>query len=209
MYKIFFKERVVYLTNKIESDLTVDFGSILKYANQGELMQFIENFERNTSMQSAFIYHHNLHELMQNFRACFKNIPAAGGLVWNTNRDSFIGMKRLGFYDLPKGKVDRGETFEEAAVREVREECNIEEVSIERKLTTTYHTYRLPKHFIFKETRWFEMTYSGSTVPEPQKEENIESVFWLSPDSADKFVSGTYPSVLEVLKSSERFDLNQ
>ena len=204
MYKIFFKDRIIHLTDQIEENLTEDFGAILKYANQSELKEFIKRFEEDLSIQSAFIYGHNLFELLKNFRACFHSLPAAGGLVWNTELNRFIGMKRLGVYDLPKGKVEKGETFEEAAIREVEEECNIKGLSILRKLTSTFHTYPLGGRTIFKETRWYEMKYHGKTLPTPQVEENIESVFWVNPEKLDSFISTTYPSIREVLKKSER-----
>jgi len=203
MYKIFFKDRIIHLTDQIESSLTEDFGAILKYANQGELKEFIENFENDVSIQSAFIYSHNLFELLKNFKSCFHSLPAAGGLVWNAELNRFIGMKRLGFYDLPKGKVEKGETFEEAAIREVQEECGIKELTLLKSLTSTFHTYPLKGQTVFKETRWYEMQYCGSSLPTPQVEENIESVFWVDPEDLDSFTSSTYPSILEVLKKSD------
>lgn len=207
MYKIFFKDRIIHLTDQIETSLTDDFGAILKYANQGELKEFIEDFEKDVSIKSAFVYSHNLSELLKNFRSCFHSLPAAGGLVWNTELNRFIGMNRLGFYDLPKGKVEKGETFEEAAIREVEEECGITDLTILKSLTSTFHTYPLKGQTIFKETRWYEMQYHGSTLPIPQAEENIESVFWVDPEKMGSFISATYPSILEVLKKSDHIQL--
>ncbi len=207
MYKIFFKDRIIHLTDQIETSLTADFGAILKYANQGELKEFIENFENDVTIQSAFIYNHNLFELLKNFRSCFHSLLAAGGLVWNIELNRFIGMNRLGFCDLPKGKVEKGETFEEAAIREVEEECGITDLTLLKSLTSTFHTYPLKGQTIFKETRWYEMQYHGSTLPTPQAEENIESVFWVDPEKMDSFISATYPSILEVLKKSNHIQL--
>lgn len=206
MYKIFFKDRIIYLTDNIEENLTEDFNRILKYANRSELKQFIKNFEEDLSVKSAFIYSHNLIDLLKNFRACFHSLPAAGGMVWNAELNRFIGIKRLGVYDLPKGKVEKGETFEQAAIREVEEECNIEGVTILNKLTSTFHTYPLKGRTIFKETRWYEMQYSGDRLPTPQVEENIESLFWVNPNEIEAFTSSTYPSLLDVFKKSNRIE---
>ncbi|HBG87401.1 MAG TPA: NUDIX hydrolase [Marinilabiliaceae bacterium] len=202
MYKIFFKDREIVLTDRISEDLSSHFGSILKYANKGELAQFIDNFDKDENIKSAFVYYHNLRELMQQFRSCFKNLPAAGGLVWNEQKTAFIGMKRLGFFDLPKGKVEKHETHEDAAIREVEEECNIQDLTILSKAITTYHTYKLKGENILKETHWYEMIYHGSAIPRPQTEENIESVFWVRPDELAALLKTTYPSIIEVLKSS-------
>jgi 8-oxo-dGTP pyrophosphatase MutT (NUDIX family) len=203
MYKIFFKHRVIILTNRIENDLSVDFSSILKYANQSELLEFIRAFENDESCKCAFIYHHNSNELLHYFRACFKNLPAAGGLVWKADKTAFVGMRRLGYFDLPKGKVESSETFEQAALREVEEECAISHLSISRKLTRTFHTYKIGEQAILKETHWFEMIYHGEKAPQPQVEEHIESVFWVEPKNLPAHITNTYPSIIEVLKSAK------
>jgi len=202
MYKIFFKDRAIILTSHIENDLSADFSSILKYANQGELQHFIDQFYKDENMKKAYIYHHNLHELFQNFKACFKNLPAAGGLVWNKDKTMFLGMKRLGYFDLPKGKIEPNETTQQAAIREVEEECKLNKLTVNKKLCTTFHTYILKNKYIFKETSWFDMSYHGSKLPKPQTEENIESVFWVDPNAIDNQLANTYPSIIEVLKSA-------
>lgn len=203
MYKIFFKDRVIILTKHIENDLSADFSSILKYANQGELQQFIHDFEKDESRKYAYIYHHNANELLHRFRACFKNLPAAGGLVWNKDKKAFLGMKRLGYFDLPKGKIKASETIEQAAIREVEEECGISCLTLTKKLIRTFHTYKIKDQSIFKETHWFEMVYPGDDTPQPQVEENIESVFWVQEHALPDLVSQTYPSIVEVLKSAQ------
>lgn len=204
MYKIFFKDRVIHLTEEIEKNLNNDFDTILKYGNQGELADFIANFEKDESLKSAFIYHHNLHELLKIFRDCFRSLPAAGGLIWNDDFTAFLGIKRLGVYDLPKGKVEKDETFEEAAIREVKEECNIPTVELLDRLTSTFHTYKINEQNILKETRWYEMKYVDSIIPSPQREENIEDIFWVNKEKLEEFKNNTYPSIIEVLEKSLR-----
>ena len=53
-----------------------------------------------------------------------KFIHAAGGLVQNTNGD-FLFMERNNTLDLPKGKLEKGESDEEGALREVEEETGV------------------------------------------------------------------------------------
>lgn len=194
------------LTSQIEKDLTLDFNTILKYSNQGELSKFINNFEDNTNLKTAVIYWHNERELLQNFRDCFINIQAAGGLVWNRSGDMFLIFRRLGVIDLPKGKLEKEETFENAALREVEEECSLSELKITNRLPASFHTYWLNNQLVLKETRWFEMTHLGTKSPIPQLEEHIESVWWVTPEDFSLLAIDTYPSILEVLKKSEKIN---
>lgn len=203
MYKIFFKDRIVFLTDKIDHDLTMAFGAIHKLGSDGELKQFLSDFQANKDRHEAFIYHHNEHELFRRFRSLFKNILAAGGLIWNPDQSGFLTMERLGKADLPKGKVEPHETFEETALREVTEECGIENPEIIRPLGATYHTYMLDNQMVLKEVRWFEMVYHGNTKPTPQLEENITHIHWTHREEVMKFSQNTYPSIIEVLKKAE------
>jgi 8-oxo-dGTP pyrophosphatase MutT (NUDIX family) len=199
MYKIFFKDRVVFLTDRIDDDLTNDFGAIHKLGSEGELKKFINNFEKNENNKEAFIYHHNKYVLLQKFRSCFKNLLAAGGLVWDSKKENFLTLIRLGRADLPKGKVEKNETFEQTAIREVTEECGIEPPDIIKPLGMTFHTYHLGVEHILKETHWFEMIYKGNSVAIPQKEENITEISWLPALQAKKFAKRTYPSIREII----------
>ncbi len=118
MYKVFFKDRIVFLTNNIERDLDAGFGAIFKYSNPKELQDFINNFEHKEEIKKAYIYHHNLEELMVVFSDCFKVIYAGGGVVKNSS-GQILFIHRLGVWDLPKGKAEKGESNEETALREV------------------------------------------------------------------------------------------
>ncbi len=203
MYKIFFKDRVVILTERIDSDLTSSFNGIHKLGSDGELKKFLTDFEKDETRQKAIIYHHNEYELFQRFRSCYKNLMAAGGLIWNPEKSAFLTMHRLGRPDLPKGKLEKDETFEEAAVREVEEECGIKHPEILSAIGSSFHVYQLGATSILKETRWFEMIYHGTTDPVPQYEENISEINWVSTNNIDEFASTTYPSIREVLKKAK------
>jgi 8-oxo-dGTP pyrophosphatase MutT (NUDIX family) len=199
MYKIFFKDKTAFLTDSIDATLSCDFGGIHKLGSIGELKQFLQNFATNNSRKEAYIYHHDKHELLRRFRQCFKNIPAAGGLVWNKNHDSFLTMIRRGRPDLPKGKVEAGESFEQAAIREVTEECGIHDLQILKPLVSTFHVYHLNNQPIFKETKWFEMKYNDVNIAVPQSEEYITQIKGLPVSESEPFIQATYPSMKEVL----------
>ena len=198
MYKVFFKDRIVFLTNNIERDLNNDFGAIFKYSNPKELKDFINHFDSREEIKSAFVYHHDLDELLEVFSKCFKVIEAAGGVVKNFE-SKILFIHRLGVWDLPKGKAEKGESIEETALREVEEECSITPLTITKALEPTYHTYWLKSKLILKKTYWFEMKYDGNDIPKPQEEEDISLAEWLSNNNLDKVYQNTYPSILEVL----------
>ncbi len=202
MYKIFFKEGTLILTGKVEQELGRDFNAIHKFSNEGELKKFVQHIESQGTGQKAFVYYHDEEELFERFKACFKNLTAAGGLVWNHNRTHFLTITRLGQPDLPKGKLESGETPEQAATREVTEECGIAPLTITAPLTSTFHIYYLNHVPILKKTHWFEMIYAGKAAPTPQREENISNVFWTPREEREKFLTQTYPSMREVLNAS-------
>jgi 8-oxo-dGTP pyrophosphatase MutT (NUDIX family) len=202
MYKVFFKDRIVFLTNNIERDLDSDFGAIFKYSNNKELSDFIFNFEKKEEIQKAYIYHHDLDELMNSFIQCFEYIYAAGGVVENLQGE-LLFIHRLGVWDLPKGKAEEGESIEETALREVEEECAIAPLSIVKPLSPTFHTYRLKGKLVLKKTFWYHMRYEGNLQPKPQVEEDITKVEWINKNNALIVTSDTYPSIKEVLAELE------
>jgi len=199
MYKVFFKDRTLFLTDKIERDLASDFNALHKYTTPAELAQFIERFQQNDQLRIGFIYGRKLDFILREVKSCFTFLRAAGGLVFNDQGD-FLAIHRLGVYDLPKGKCEKGESIRQTAIREVEEECGIHHLTLKQKLTSTFHTYQLKGVSILKETVWYEMSYAGKEELKPQAEENINIAEWLSKDKAAHFAQNTYPSIIEVLK---------
>ena len=74
-------------------------------------------------------------------------VEAAGGLVFNKD-GGILMIFRNGKWDLPKGKLEIGESVEECAIREVQEECGVSGLIIENKIKDTYHTYILEEENI-------------------------------------------------------------
>lgn len=102
-------------------------------------------------------------------------------------------------WDLPKGKLEAGESIEECAVREVAEECGIEEPTIIKPLTPTFHTYELNGQRILKKTHWYLMNSSDNSALVPQTEEGISEVKWVSTDEAEKLAEHSFGSIQQVL----------
>ena len=106
----------------------------------------------------------------------------------------------MGKWDLPKGKVEKGEEIKVAAIREVEEECGISEINLLDELPATYHTYYHKGKDILKKTHWFKMQYNGNSITVPQLEEGITAVEWIAPNNIQKVVDNTYASVVDVLE---------
>ncbi|MBK3517252.1 NUDIX hydrolase [Carboxylicivirga marina] len=172
-----------------------------KYTSHHELKQFIETFEDNTQLKQGFVYGRKEEFLLDAFKKCFRFITAAGGLVINPNNEYLI-IHRLGVFDLPKGKTEDGETFRRTALREVEEECGLDNLVIRHPLLSTYHTYEQNGIHYLKETAWFFMDYFGFEKPSPQTEENITSAQWVKKADLPNVVQNTYPSIIEVLKKA-------
>ena len=130
----------------------------------------------------------------ESFSKEFEILVAAGGLVVNAENEILL-MHRLGHWDLPKGKMEKGETEQVSAVREVQEETGITEVRLHEKLVDTYHTYELNGRKILKRTAWFLMTVPGKPELTPQTEEGITEVMWLSQELMEVYLENSYPSI--------------
>ena len=107
----------------------------------------------------------------------FRIIHAAGGIVADEN-DEILMIFRYGCWDFPKGKVEAGEEWETAALREVEEETGLHDITLAEALPNTYHTYMLRGTPILKITHWYEMRAPQQSLT-PQTEEDISQAVWV------------------------------
>jgi mutator protein MutT len=126
-------------------------------------------------------------------------IQAAGGIVTN-EEGAILIMFRRGKWDLPKGKIDEGETPEQCAVREVAEETGLQAISLLSPITQTYHVYEEKGKQVLKETFWYRMKVEGIQTLSPQTEEDIESLRWIQPAEWVDYAKDSYASVREVME---------
>lgn len=130
-----------------------------------------------------------------------KKIIAAGGLVLNENSELLM-IYRRGKWDLPKGKVEEGETIAAGAVREVQEETGLKQVILGEGLGISVHTYKAYGEEILKETHWYRMEAAGSQTLVPQTEEDIEKIEWVNKtDLADR-LQNTYANIADIVTRS-------
>ena len=101
------------------------------------------------------------------FCAKFNVVDAAGGLVENGAGDVLM-ISRNGWWDLPKGHVEQGESHVEAALREVAEETGLDDMELGELITVTQHFYLVDGRWEMKRSWWYGMTYRGAKIPTPQ-----------------------------------------
>lgn len=147
----------------------------------------------------------NPSDLFQKILKEFIMIKAAGGVVFNEHKQVLI-IKRLGKWDLPKGKIDPHESTEHAAVREVEEECGIGEIKINKLLTYSYHTYKQQGYRFIKQTTWYLMNSTWEGKLQPQVEENITEVKWVAWDELNINELDSYLSIKDVLQQVKAAD---
>ncbi|MFN1215560.1 NUDIX hydrolase [Chryseobacterium kwangjuense] len=151
----------------------------------------------NTSVKELNVFGENIEEIWNEFQKLFRIIEAAGGLVSNPHGE-LLFIKRLGKWDLPKGKMEKGESREESAVREIEEETGLKEVKLVKFINTTYHIYiERNGEKILKCTHWFEMTFDSEDTSKPQIEEGITEVAWKNTTQIETEV---FPSTFQNIK---------
>jgi ADP-ribose pyrophosphatase YjhB (NUDIX family) len=109
-------------------------------------------------------------------------------------------MKRLGKWVLPKGKLDKGETIEECALREIEEETGAKELSIVSSFAETYHTYYRNEKWMIKHTHWYIVNCKKDKDLVPETAEDIEEVTWMHPSEIEIAKLDTYPAIKKLLK---------
>lgn len=124
-------------------------------------------------------------------------IIAAGGIVQNEEGKILFQFRR-GKWDLPKGKLDAGETIEECAVREVEEETGLRNIELGELVGITNHNYIHKGEDIDKETHWFAMKVSGFQTLTPQTEEDILELRWVAENELRNYLSNTFPNINEI-----------
>ena len=130
-----------------------------------------------------------------------QKIIAAGGIVTNTE-GKILMIFRRGKWDLPKGKLDEGETIAECAVREVEEETGLKDIHLGNFLLITEHQYLDPwlKTEVIKETHWFTMKITSEQKLVPQTEEDITAIQWVTREELITCLQHTYTNIITVIE---------
>jgi ADP-ribose pyrophosphatase YjhB (NUDIX family) len=196
MLEIFIQDKSIFIPTSDK-----DIAQLLNPISVNSKKDIENIFQKFLHSSEKFIYltSDKIKLLPDLFYSNFKIVEAAGGLVRN-KEGNYLFIFRNGFWDLPKGKLEKGEKIDVCAIREVEEECKISGLKIIRNLPTTYHMYELlHKKWAIKICYWYEMQTEDTSTPVPQTEEGITQAVWLNNNEIAKVKSNTYPSILQLI----------
>lgn len=195
MYKVFVNEKKLLLSKQSEN-----LEKTIGYENAMTLEIALDLLE-NTSVKELNVFGEDIDGIWAEFRSLFRIIEAAGGVVNNPDSETLF-IKRLGKWDLPKGKMEKGESREESAVREIEEETGLRDVELVRFINTTFHIYvERNGDKVLKCTHWFEMNFSGEDTSKPQTEEGITEVAWKNTAQIeDEVFPSTFKNIKLIIK---------
>ena len=100
------------------------------------------------------------------------------------------------------GRIQFGETAEQAVVREVQEETGVDKLELRDLICITDHCYLRDGIWHLKHTWWYDMLYTDPVNLTPQREEDITKASWVAKSSLPPFLADTYPSILEVFREA-------
>ena len=196
MKTIFYEQNQLNISNKIKPG----FKHVYKAPTPMLLKFILDLFLHSKNFEGLIIG--DKKKILIQIKKHFIHIKAAGGLVMNP-KGEVLFIERLGKWDLPKGKLETGETKSGGAIREVEEECGITGVTIIKKLKPSYHVYPLKNEWVLKTSYWFLMSYEGNEPLKPQAEENITEAVWINMKDYDPEKMETYPAITKVLRQSQ------
>ena len=201
--KIYFDDKPLFLCDNVDATLQPyihhDDAVFIDELNLHTVKSMIHEMQ-DTSVHAGVFFHEDLKELKDAFFKKFAIVKAAGGFVLNENKEVLM-MFRRGKWDLPKGKMDKKESFEDCAVRETEEETGLKRIKLTSSLITTYHTYHEGSKFVLKETKWFTMEASVEQKLVPQATEQITKLEWVGKNDLKKYLQNSFPLINDVLEA--------
>ncbi|MEE4178078.1 MAG: NUDIX domain-containing protein [Bacteroides sp.] len=195
----------IYLIDKEIKITTLDDpleGNLELWAEPSQAFPFWDYFSKflSTGEGSRMVLKSSNPQWLFRYAASFFTPhEAAGGLVINP-QGQLLFIFRKGKWDLPKGHPNPGETTTETALREVEEECGIDQLSIKAPLSCTYHVFPWKnEQWALKKTTWFLMTTPSTRKPTPQVQEDIIRAEWIDHDQLPEIFNNVFGSVRELV----------
>jgi 8-oxo-dGTP pyrophosphatase MutT (NUDIX family) len=189
MYQVFYKKKIILLTDVFKEGK--DFKSFpIKDVKLKKVIKLLN--KKNTN--SVHLFHKNKDKLLKYFFKLIPTVIAAGGKITNSKSETLF-IYRNDKWDLPKGKAEKNEQLPQTALREVKEETGIKEVSINKPLDITYHIFRRNNEYRLKVTYWFDMFSDYEGIFFPQLDEGITDVKWVKKADLEEVKINSYPNI--------------
>lgn len=189
MYKVFVNDKPIILTTVVSKETNFK-NYLLKTVNLGKVIKELNS----TALAEVRLIGKSEEKLIKQFLKKLPNVVAGGGKVINTKGETLF-IFRNNKWDLPKGKTEKKETIEQTAIREVEEETGVKGLEIVKPLQITYHIFKRNGKYRIKVTYWFEMKTLYEGVLEPQENEGITKVEWLSPKQVQQALENSYANI--------------
>ena len=200
MYKVFINDKPIILTSSYQNEETFSV-QLFKRTVVDEVIYRL----KNENIEGIVLHCDNLEQDWGNFKNNFKVVVAGGGLVINENQD-ILFIYRNDKWDLPKGRIEKGESIDTTAIREVEEECGIKDLQIRQKLITTWHIY-YQNQYCLKETHWFLMDSNYKEELKPQVEEGITEVKFIPKSEINSVLGNSYSNIKLTYKAFKNLEL--
>ena len=198
MYKIF-QENKALIFPKID-DNALKFDAMFPESDRYEidiLCDFLQEWLADKEQTDTFVHEVGENAVVEALKTTFRMAPAAGGIVVKDGK--FVSIVRNGIPDLPKGHIEKGESPENAALREVAEETGIGNLQIVKALPSSWHCYQVGEEWRLKRTYWYLMESGEAIQPKPQTEEGITEIKLIGNEDIEAFLKGTFRSISEIL----------
>jgi ADP-ribose pyrophosphatase YjhB (NUDIX family) len=199
--KIYYGEKPVYLCNELDDALhellhhpDVVFVDEL---SSPAIKSMVHEIKKD-DFHAGILWNKDIEKLQKAFFKHFTVIEAAGGIVQNEEKELLFIFRR-GKWDLPKGKIEKGESPEVCAAREIEEETGVKNLKLKKKTGVTYHIYdEFGKHFL-KISHWYYFTCPSKQKLTAQTTEDITEVKWIKTKDIKKPVANTYATIKDIL----------
>jgi len=198
--KIYVKGTPVIITDNLQN-YKKDGGNLpVQVSKEEDVQDVLEYLESSPFHSKAVLHGASKAAIYNHLNQHCELLQASGGIVWNDLGQALL-IFRHNHWDLPKGKIEKEESKEEAAVREVMEECGVKELTLNNYFTTSYHTYWRNQTRMLKQTFWYEMSCNDKGSIKPQTMEGITDVKWADQLAIQKAMQQTFPNLQEILES--------
>jgi 8-oxo-dGTP pyrophosphatase MutT (NUDIX family) len=188
--------KLVFFDEKVAGQFNIEKKTAFNSKMTSEIVK--------SNPSNLFISCKNLEEDFAFFMKEFIFIEAAGGLI-NNDKNQYLFIYRHDTWDLPKGKLEKKEAPDKAAIRECQEECGLKDIKLKEFLTNTYHIYFYKKDWALKKTYWYRMLCNETNLV-PQLEESITEVAWKNKNEILAMLTNTYTNIIDVLKEANLLD---